>query len=112
MPPASPEMSSKRIQVLDMLAETKAELDEFHHASKELEAELEAELARTEKAQMELKVKVSRAETERDDWKVRRYRLASCHTTDTSCPCSSPSSCLSKRPTIRPLLHCNASWTS
>ena len=55
-----------------MLSETKAELDEFHSASKELEAELEAELARTEKAQQDLKVKVSKAESERDEWKVRR----------------------------------------
>ena len=53
-----------------MLAETRAELDDFHHASKELEAELENELQRTEKAQQELKVKVVRAESERDDWKV------------------------------------------
>lgn len=55
-----------------MLAETRAELDDFHHSSKELEEELERELERTEKAQQELKVKVARAESERDDWKVRR----------------------------------------
>jgi hypothetical protein len=54
-----------------MLAETRAELDEFHIASRELEAELEAELQRTEKSQQDLKVKVARAESERDDWKVR-----------------------------------------
>lgn len=53
-----------------MLAETRAELDDFHHASKELEAELENELSRTEKAQRDLKVKVDRAETEKDEWKV------------------------------------------
>ena len=53
-----------------MLAETRAELDDFHHSSKELEEELERELERTEKAQQELKVKVARAEQERDDWKV------------------------------------------
>jgi len=53
-----------------MLAETRAELDDFHHASKELEAELENELQRTEKAQLDLKVKVSKAEGERDEWKV------------------------------------------
>lgn len=58
-------------QVLDMLSETRAELDEFHQASKELEAELESELARTEKAQEELQAKVYRAEHERDEWKVR-----------------------------------------
>ena len=37
-----------------MLAETRAELDDFHHSSKELEEELERELERTEKAQQEL----------------------------------------------------------
>jgi hypothetical protein len=57
-----------------MLAETRAELDDFHHASKELEAELENELQRTEKAQQDLKVKVSKAETERDEWKVCQPR--------------------------------------
>ena len=54
-----------------MLAETRAELDDFHHASKELEAELEAELSRTEKAQQDLKINVEKAEMERDEWKVR-----------------------------------------
>jgi len=54
-----------------MLAETRSELDDFHQASKELEAELENELQRTEKAQRELQAKVIRAENERDEWKVR-----------------------------------------
>lgn len=54
-----------------MLAETRAELDDFHQASKELEAELENELQRTEKAQQDLQAKVIRAEGERDEWKVR-----------------------------------------
>ena len=53
-----------------MLAETRAELDDFHHSSKELEEELERELERTEKAHQDLKVKVARAEMERDEWKV------------------------------------------
>jgi len=53
-----------------MLAETRAELDEFHYSSKELEEELIRELERTEKAQQDLKVKVAQAETDRDDWKV------------------------------------------
>ncbi len=53
-----------------MLAETRVELDEFHAASKELEAELENELQRTEKAHQDLKIKVAKAENERDDWKV------------------------------------------
>lgn len=53
-----------------MLAETRTELDEFHQASKELEAELESELQRTEKAQQELQSKVIRSGIERDEWKV------------------------------------------
>lgn len=64
-------MKLSQTQVADMLAETRGELDDFHTASKELEAELESELSRTEKAQQDLKVKVAKAETERDDWKVR-----------------------------------------
>lgn len=60
----------KYFEVADMLAETRAELDDFHHSSKELEEELERELERTEKAQQDLKVKVARAEQERDEWKV------------------------------------------
>jgi chromosome segregation ATPase len=58
-----------------MLAETRAELDDFHQASKELEAELENELQRTEKAQQDLQAKVIRAEGERDEWKVRYHPL-------------------------------------
>ena len=54
-----------------MLTETRAELDEFQQSSKELEEELEAELERTEKAQKDLLVKASKAESERDEWKVR-----------------------------------------
>lgn len=59
-----------------MLAETRAELDDFHASSKELEEELERELERTEKAQQELKIKVAKAEHERDDWKVCRFFLS------------------------------------
>lgn len=54
-----------------MLAETRAELDEFHASSKELEDELIKEIDRTEKAQQDLKVKVARTESEREEWKVR-----------------------------------------
>ncbi|KAG6842562.1 hypothetical protein C0991_000088 [Blastosporella zonata] len=68
-------------QVADMLAETRAELDDFHHASKELEAELENELERTEKAQNELKVKAIRAESERDEWKSKFMSLQTNHNT-------------------------------
>ncbi|RXW24734.1 hypothetical protein EST38_g1086 [Candolleomyces aberdarensis] len=75
---------TKYNEVVDMLAETKAELDEFHHASKELEAELESELARTEKSQQDLRIKVSKAESERDDWKSKFMSLQTAHNTTTT----------------------------
>jgi DNA repair exonuclease SbcCD ATPase subunit len=61
---------AKYLEVADVLADTRNELDDFHHSSKELEEELERELERAEKAQKDLKHKVSRAESERDEWKV------------------------------------------
>ncbi|KAF8642358.1 hypothetical protein AX16_009627 [Volvariella volvacea WC 439] len=71
-------------EVVDMLAETRTELEEFQHASKELEAELENELQRTEKAHQELKVKAARAESERDDWKTKFMSLQTTHNTTTA----------------------------
>lgn len=53
-----------------MLDSTRAELDDFYQASKEVEAELESEIQRNEKVQQELRAKVARTETERDNWKV------------------------------------------
>ncbi|KAF5390309.1 hypothetical protein D9757_002817 [Collybiopsis confluens] len=75
----SADWRTKYEEVADMLAETKAELDDFHHASKELEAELEAELQRTEKAQQDLRVKIAKAEVERDDWKSKFISLQTTH---------------------------------
>ncbi|KAJ7619146.1 hypothetical protein DFH06DRAFT_76473 [Mycena polygramma] len=71
-------------EVADMLAETRAELDDFQVASRELEAELEAELQRTEKSQQDLKVKVARAENERDEWKSKFMSLQTTHNTTTT----------------------------
>ncbi|PSR75931.1 hypothetical protein PHLCEN_2v8845 [Hermanssonia centrifuga] len=67
-----------------MLAETRAELDEFQVSSKELEEELERELERTEKAQQDLQIKVSRAEHEKDDWKSKFMTLQTMHNTTTT----------------------------
>lgn len=68
-----------------MLDETRAELgmsitcvsrailiskDEFQASSKELEDELERELAATEKQQADLREKIKRLEGEKEDWKV------------------------------------------
>ncbi|KAJ4001056.1 hypothetical protein F5050DRAFT_1561794 [Lentinula boryana] len=82
--PTSNDWRAKYNEVADMLAETRTELDDFHHASKELEAELEAELQRTEKAQQDLRVKVARAETERDNWKSKFISLQTTHNTMTT----------------------------
>lgn len=78
---SSTDWKTKYYEVADMLAETRAELDEFHTSSKELEEELIKEIERTEKAQQDLKVKVSRVETERDEWKVRFLPLSPQHHT-------------------------------
>lgn len=64
----------------ECLAETRAELDEFHVSSRELEEELIKENDRMEKSERDLIVKVARTETERDDWKVCA-RLLKCRST-------------------------------
>lgn len=61
---------AKYIEVADILAETRNELEDFQHSSKDLEEELEKELERAEKTQQDLKVKAGRAELERDEWKA------------------------------------------
>jgi len=76
-PSTAAEWRAKYQEVADMLTETRAELDEFQQSSKELEEELEAELERTEKAQKDLVVKASKAECERDEWKVRHHTSCS-----------------------------------
>ncbi|KAJ7786440.1 hypothetical protein B0H16DRAFT_1490483 [Mycena metata] len=81
---SSNDWREKYNEVADMLAETRAELDEFQVASRELEAELEAELQRTEKSQQDLKVKVARAENERDEWKSKFMSLQTTHNTTTT----------------------------
>ena len=53
-----------------MLAETRAELDDFHHSSKELEEELERDVDRAEKEKETLRVKLANIELDRDEWKV------------------------------------------
>ncbi|TFK57154.1 hypothetical protein OE88DRAFT_101218 [Heliocybe sulcata] len=80
----APDWRAKYNEVADMLAETRAELEDFQHSSKELEEELERELERTEKAQQELKVKAARAESERDEWKSKFMSLQTTHNTTTT----------------------------
>ncbi|OCH95771.1 hypothetical protein OBBRIDRAFT_767030 [Obba rivulosa] len=68
----------------DMLAETRAELEDFQQSSKDLEEEMEREILRTEKAQMELQAKVAKAERERDDWKSKFMSLQTTHNKTTT----------------------------
>ncbi|KAI0788612.1 hypothetical protein C8Q75DRAFT_879938 [Abortiporus biennis] len=75
---------AKYMEVADMLSETRAELDDFHISSKELEEELERELDRTEKAQRDLKIKVERAEHEKEEWKSKFMTLQTTHNTATT----------------------------
>ncbi|KAI6007310.1 hypothetical protein EDD15DRAFT_2384112 [Pisolithus albus] len=81
---SSTDWKTKYYEVADMLAETRAELDEFHTSSKELEEELIKEIERTERAQQDLKVKVSRVESDRDEWKSKFISLQTTHNTTTT----------------------------
>ncbi|KAH0838404.1 hypothetical protein J3R83DRAFT_6711 [Lanmaoa asiatica] len=81
---SSTDWKTKYYEAADMLVETRAELDEFHTSSKELEEELIKEIERTEKAQQDLRVKVSRVETERDEWKSKFISLQTTHNTTTT----------------------------
>lgn len=45
--------------------------DDFQASSKELEEELERELASTESVQADLRAKIVRLESEKEEWKVR-----------------------------------------
>ncbi|KAG8896274.1 NADH:ubiquinone oxidoreductase [Tulasnella sp. 408] len=92
-PPSSPSAHShtgstdwkqKYFEVSDLLAETRAELDDFTRTSKELEEELERDLERTEKAQEELRMKVTKVEGERDEWKSKFMNLQQTHNTTTN----------------------------
>ncbi|KAG8978900.1 NADH:ubiquinone oxidoreductase, partial [Tulasnella sp. 427] len=92
-PPSSPSAHShtgstdwkqKYFEVSDLLAETRAELDDFTRTSKELEEELERDLERTEKAQEELRSKVTKVEGERDEWKNKFMNLQHSHNTTTN----------------------------
>jgi nuclear distribution protein NudE len=51
------------------------ETDEFQASSKELEDELEKELAATEKQQTDLKEKIKRLEAEKEDSRVRHLEV-------------------------------------
>ncbi|RSH91928.1 NADH:ubiquinone oxidoreductase [Saitozyma podzolica] len=70
-------------RIVDMLDETRNELDDFQASSKELEDELEKELAATEKQQAELKERIKRLEAERDEFKNKLVNLQKMHSSTT-----------------------------
>ncbi|KAG8907850.1 NADH:ubiquinone oxidoreductase [Tulasnella sp. 403] len=82
--PSAADWKQKYYEVSDLLAETRAELDDFTRTSKELEEELERDLERTEKAQEELRLRVSRVEVERDEWKNKFLSLQHSYNTTSS----------------------------
>ncbi|KAK8853259.1 hypothetical protein IAR55_003961 [Kwoniella newhampshirensis] len=71
-------------QALDMLTETRAELEEFQQSSKELEDEMEQELASNDKQQAELREKIKRLEAEKDEWKSKQLALQKMHSSTTA----------------------------
>jgi hypothetical protein len=109
---SSTDWRAKYLEVADMLAETRAELEDFQQSSKELEEELEQELVRTEKAQQDLKIKASKAEAERDEWKVCLISVSLPPFHSCICLCYSPSSCPYKQLTTQPQLLSSVNWIS
>ncbi|EKM83785.1 hypothetical protein AGABI1DRAFT_117260 [Agaricus bisporus var. burnettii JB137-S8] len=81
---ATTDWRAKYHEVVDMLAETRNELEEFQATSKELEAELEADLLRSDKQEKELKAKAEKAESERDEWKSKYMSLQTTHNSTTT----------------------------
>jgi len=60
-------------QIVDILALTREELEDFQTTSRELEAEMEADLERSTKLEKELRERAAKTDSERDEWKVRRF---------------------------------------
>ncbi|WOO81888.1 Nuclear distribution protein nudE 1 [Vanrija pseudolonga] len=69
---------------IDLLNETRNELDEFQLSSRELEQELEKELEATEAKQAELQQRIKRLDTERDEWKTKFINLQMMHSSTVS----------------------------
>ncbi|ODN99046.1 hypothetical protein I350_07199 [Cryptococcus amylolentus CBS 6273] len=71
-------------QAIEMLSDTRAELEEFQQSSKELEDEMEQELAANDKQQADLREKIKRLEQEKDEWKNKHIALQKMHSSTTS----------------------------
>ncbi|KAF5355686.1 hypothetical protein D9756_003868 [Leucocoprinus leucothites] len=82
--PATTDWRAKYHEIVDILAHTREELEDFQATSRELEAEMEADLDRSAKLEKELREKVGKAETERDEWKSKYMTLQTTHNTTTT----------------------------
>ncbi|TYJ54229.1 hypothetical protein B9479_005156 [Cryptococcus floricola] len=71
-------------QAIEMLSDTRAELEEFQQSSKELEDEMEQELSANDKQQADLREKIKRLEQEKDEWKNKHIALQKMHSSTTS----------------------------
>ncbi|KAE8539400.1 hypothetical protein D1P53_004500 [Cryptococcus gattii VGV] len=71
-------------QALDMLTDTRAELEEFQQSSKELEDEMEQELAANDKQQADLRERIKRLDAEKEEWRTKHIALQKMHSSTTS----------------------------
>ncbi|WVF72954.1 hypothetical protein IAT40_007772 [Kwoniella sp. CBS 6097] len=71
-------------QAMDMLTETRAELEEFQQSSRALEDEMEQELAANEKQQDELRERIKRLDAEKEEWKAKQIALQKMHSSTTA----------------------------
>ncbi|WVQ84646.1 hypothetical protein IAT38_006801 [Cryptococcus sp. DSM 104549] len=71
-------------QAIEMLTDTRAELEEFQQSSKELEDEMEQELASNDKQQADLRDKIKRLEVEKEEWRSKHISLQKMHSSTTA----------------------------
>ncbi|WVO21231.1 uncharacterized protein IAS62_002538 [Cryptococcus decagattii] len=74
----------KHRQALEMLTDTRAELEEFQQSSKELEDEMEQELAANDKQQADLRERIKRLDAEKEEWRTKHIALQKMHSSATS----------------------------
>ncbi|KXN89916.1 hypothetical protein AN958_04920 [Leucoagaricus sp. SymC.cos] len=81
---ATTDWRAKYHEIVHILAHTREELEDFQATSRELEAEMEADLDRSTKLERELRDKIGKTEMERDEWKSKYMTLQTTHNTTTT----------------------------
>ncbi|OXM77478.1 hypothetical protein C364_05040 [Cryptococcus neoformans Bt63] len=71
-------------QALDMLTDTRTELEEFQQSSKELEDEMEQELAANDKQRTDLRERIKRLDAEKEEWRTKHIALQKMYSSTTS----------------------------